>query len=362
MSMIDNFISQLLQSKKSFSDLSIKEGQNIWVRASGALLCSNSGVVRREDIIEFMKTHQAVTGHRSDKLKEDLAQTGDLDFALSTGGRRMRGNIYQADGKMLCIAMRLMSETVPPLETIGVPPAFFGCLKQSKGLLLVTGATGSGKTTTLAAGLEHLNENREGHIITLEDPVEYLLNSKKCFIDQRQIKRDVPSFSHGLRSALRQDPDIILVGELRDYDTVKIAMDAANTGHLVLGTLHTNSARQTVERITSFFSEDKQIWALNTLAQVLVGIASQVLVPRADGNGRVMCSELMVGTPDIKNSIREGKNAQLFSAMDTGKANGHVLLNRSLRQMVLKGEITKEAALYATYDPNDLAKELRDVE
>lgn len=366
MTMIDQVILRLLKSSHKFSDLTIKEGSPFWIRVSGSLVKAEFNDpkldnIRREDIVDFMRAHEATTGVQANKIVKELEATGDLDFAVRLGGRGFRGNFYYSDNRKFTIVMRLLGEVIPPIESLGVPPHLIKCLGQSKGLLLVTGATGSGKTTTLAAALEYINQNREGHIITLEDPIEYILQSNRCLVDQRQIKRDVTNFGHGLRSALRQDPDVILVGELRDFDTVKIALDAANTGHLVMGTLHTNSARQTIERITSFFSEDKQAWALNTLSQVVVGIASQVLVPRSDGNGRVMCSELMVGTPEIKACIREGKSAQLFNVMDTGAEKGHVLLNRALRKMVLNGDVTKEAALYATYDQNDLVKELKDV-
>lgn len=359
--MIEETIEILLKKKISFSDLLIKEGTSIWVRISGSLQKTSSAKVTREDILKFLQRHEASTAIKTQKLDIDMKETGDLDFALRVGGRGFRGNLYYADNKKLAIAMRLQAESVPELESIGVPEAFISCLEQSKGLLLVTGATGSGKTTTLAAGLEYINATRAGHIITLEDPVEYRIESNLCFVDQRQIKRDATNFGAGLRAALRQDPDVILVGELRDYDTVKTALDAANTGHLVMGTLHTNSARQTIERITSFFGQDRQEWALQTLSQVIVGIASQVLVPKANGQGRAMAAELMVGTPEIKACIRENRTAQLFNTMDTGAKQGHVLMNRRLRQLVLDGTITPEAALYYSYDPNDMKKELRDV-
>ena len=167
------------------------------------------------------------------------------------------------------------------------------------------------------------------------------------------------NFTQGLRSALRQDPDILLVGELRDFDTVKTALDAANTGHLVLATLHTNSAQQTIERLTSFFSADKRDWALATLSQALLGIISQVLVPRADGRGRLLAAEMLVATSDVKTSIRDGRTAQIFNAMDTGSAKGHVLLNNVLLEMVRTGAITEDDALYVSYDPSRLKKEFK---
>lgn len=341
------------------SDLLVKEGSPVWIRTHGTLARAGDKAVSREHILEFIKRHEAHTGIAAAKVNVSLEDKGDLDFAVRLANKGFRGNLYWSNGKRLTMALRRLEESVPELGSLGLPQAFLPLLLQSKGLLLVTGATGSGKTTTLAAGLEYLNNHRDGHVITLEDPVEYVLRSKRCLIDQRQIGRDVKSFPVGLRAALRQDPDIILVGELRDFDTVKTALDAANTGHLVLATLHTNSTQQTIERLTSFFSADKRDWALATLSQALLGIVSQVLVPRADGRGRVLAAEMLVCTADVKTAIREARTHQIFNAMDTGSAKGQVLLNRVLAELVNNGIVTEDAALYSAYDPGRLKKEFK---
>lgn len=341
------------------SDLIIKEGSPVWLRVNGTYTAVEGQSTSRAQLEEFIKRHEAHTTIPLSKLPLLLEQKGDVDFQVRLGKKGFRGNLYWTNGKKLAMALRFQAESIPKLETLGLPKAFHGLLEHSKGLLLVTGATGSGKTTTLASSLDFLNRTHDGHIITLEDPVEYILHSNRCLVDQRQIGRDVTNFTQGLRSALRQDPDILLVGELRDFDTVKTALDAANTGHLVLATLHTNSAQQTIERLTSFFSADKRDWALATLSQALLGIISQVLVPRADGRGRLLAAEMLVATSDVKTSIRDGRTAQIFNAMDTGSAKGHVLLNNVLLEMVRTGAITEDDALYVSYDPSRLKKEFK---
>ena len=349
-----------ISSEPEITDILIKEGEPVWVRVGGLLKrVERGGSIGREAMLDLIKRNEAQTGIIAAKINMALEGQGDVDFAIKAGEVRFRGNLYWTNGKRIALALRKLAEAPPALASLGLPPAYEELLGQSKGLILVTGATGSGKTTTLAASLEHLNASRQGHIITLEDPVEYILKSRKCLIDQRQIGRDTKSFNVGLRAALRQDPDILLVGELRDFDTVKTALDAANTGHLVLATLHTNSAQQSIERLTSFFSADKREWAHAVLSQALIGIVSQVLARPLSGTGRKLVAELLVATSDVKNSVREGKTFQLFNIMDTGSAKGHVLLNNALKNLVLKGEISAEEALYCTYAPALLKKELQ---
>lgn len=347
-----------LSTDSNVSDFLVKEGDPLWVRRSGELQRQQSeGPVTREQIIDLLKRNESHTGVKTAKLNEQLEATGDRDFALKVGTRRFRANLYWCNGQRLSMALRQLPDQAPSLATLGLPDSYLGLLKGSRGLVLVTGATGSGKTTTLASSLEYLNEHSSGHIVTLEDPVEYLIRSKRCLVDQRQIGRDVSSFSLGLRAALRQDPDILLVGELRDFDTVKTALDAANTGHLVFGTLHTNSAQQTIERLTSFFSDDRRDWAHAVLSQALLGILSQVLVPKKQGGGRVLAAEMLVNTPDVRQIIREGRSHQLFNAMDTGASRGQVVLNRVLAGLVKAQVIDRDAAAYAAYDPASLKKE-----
>ncbi|MNR71665.1 Twitching mobility protein [compost metagenome] len=342
------------------SDILIKEGDSLWVRHQGQVLRAETGKVSREHILELLRAHESATGVKADSVFRTLDEkTGDLDFAIKVGGVRYRGNVYLTNGRRMALALRRLADKAPALPSLGLPEAYLGkLLKNSKGLLLVTGGTGSGKTTTLASTIDYLNETTNGHIITLEDPVEYLLESNNCLVDQRQIGRDTNSFASGLRAALREDPDILLIGELRDFETIKTALAAATTGHLVLGSLHTNSARQSVERITSEFGQERREWAHMVLSQALLGCVSQTLVPRADGNGRVLAAELLVCTPDVRSAIRDGKTSAIFNAMDTGAAHGQVLMNRTLLNMVRSRVITAEEAMYASYDPANLRKEL----
>ncbi len=347
-----------LSADAHVSDFLVKEGDPLWVRRDGELRRLDAeGPVTREQIVDLLKRNESHTGVKTAKLNEQLEATGDRDFALKVGARRFRANLYWCNGQRLSMALRQLPDKAPALASLGLPESYLSLLKGSRGLVLVTGATGSGKTTTLASSLEYLNEHSSGHIVTLEDPVEYLIRSKRCLVDQRQVGRDVTSFSLGLRAALRQDPDILLVGELRDFDTVKTALDAANTGHLVFGTLHTNSAQQTIERLTSFFTDDRREWAHAVLAQALLGILSQVLVPKKQGSGRALACEMLVNTPDVRQIIREGRTHQLFNAMDTGASRGQVVLNRVLTELVKAQIVDREAAAYAAYDPTSLQKE-----
>ena len=348
-----------LSADLKVSDFHAKEGDRLHFRKAGTLRkTEDESPVTREQILDVLKRNESHTGIKQANLNDLMESKGDVDLALKIGARRFRGNLYWSNGKRLSLALRQLPDKAPDLNSLGLAPSYFPLLKNSRGLILVTGSTGSGKTTTLASTIEHLNETTAGHIITLEDPVEYLIRSRGCLVDQRQIGRDVSSFSLGLRAALRQDPDILLVGELRDYETVKTALDAANTGHLVFGTLHTNSAQQTIERLTSFFPEESRAWAHATLSQVLLGILSQVLVPTVDGSKRVLAAEVLINTPDVRQAIREGRSHQLFNVMDTGSANGQVLLNKVLFELLQKRVIDKDAALYAAYDPAGLKKEL----
>jgi twitching motility protein PilT len=315
--------------------------------------------VTRADIVEYLLINQDEIGIKVLNLEELLSRKGDVDFSVTSTLCRWRGNIYSTDNKKLTIAMRKLEQRIPELSSLGLPEAYFQMATRSKGLLLVTGPTGSGKTTTLASTIDYLNKTTRRHILTIEDPVEFIHKSDSCLIHQRQIGRDGKDFSSGLRAALREDPDVIFIGEMRDRDTVQVALDAANTGHLVLATLHTLNSRQTIERITSFFPADEKDWAQQVLATVLIGVLSQVLIPTASGSGsRVLGAELLVNTPAVKIAIRDGKLTQIFNAMDTGRREGHVLMNNSLAEKVRAGIISLEDALYYAYDPKGLDSEM----
>lgn len=348
----------LLTQDEAVSDIHLREGEPLWVRRAGNMQAQTGDAPRivRNDLLELLKRNESHSGLKVAKMAEALTATGDKDLTLKIGAKRYRANLYWCNGQRLALALRRQSESLPELEDLGLPGAYTPLLSQ-KGLVLVTGATGSGKTTTLAASVEHLNETTSSHIITLEDPVEYLLNSKSSRVDQRQVGRDVVSFGAGLRAALRQDPDVLLVGELRDFETVKTALDAANTGHLVLATLHTNSAQQTIERVTSFFEDDGKEWANAVLSQVLLGVLSQVLVPTVNGKKRVLAAELLVNTNDVKTLIRDGKTHQILNAIETGLQKGQVSLNKTLVSLVKKNVVNPRSALLATYDVANLKKD-----
>lgn len=350
-----------LTSDTTVSDFHINEGDHLWVRKAGELerVGADGAKVTRDQILDLLKRNESHTGIKAAKVNEVLEDTGDRDFSIKVASKRFRANLYWCNGQRLALVLRQQRDSAPALSSLGLPAAFAPLLSKTRGLVLVTGATGSGKTTTLAASLEHLNSTINGHIITLEDPVEFLIRSNRCRVDQRQVGRDVASFAQGLRAALRQDPDVLLVGELRDLETVKTALDAANTGHLVLATLHTNSAQQTVERLTSFFSDDRRDWVHAVLSQVLLGILSQVLVPTANGKDRVLAAELLVNSSDVRQIVREGRTHQLFNAMDTGASRGQLLLNRTLRDLVNRGIITRDAAILASYDTSSLLKDFQ---
>lgn len=349
---------QTLSVDAGISDYHIKEGEPLRIRKSGALVpAGNKESVTRDQILDIIARNESHITVKAKDVTVALGKSGDVDLALKVGNRRYRANLYWSNGKRLGMVLRQFPDTPPALSSLGLPSQFTDLATASRGLILVTGATGSGKSTTLAAMLEHINATSEGHIITIEDPVEYLIRSKKCTVDQRQVGRDVMSFEAGLRSALRQDPDVLLVGELRDPETVKTALDAANTGHLVFATLHTNSAQQSIDRLSSFFPPERQSWVQGTLSGVLLGILSQVLVPSRKG-GRALAAELLLATPDVRQLIREGRVHQLFNAMDTGASKGQQLLNRHLRTLVKNGTITEEQALTSTYEINALKKEL----
>src|SRR5690606_38237188 len=252
-----------------------------------------------------------------------------VDFAYSLPGvGRFRANVYRQRGS-LAAAFRLIPTSVPDLDELGLPPAVAGLCELSQGLVLVTGPTGSGKSTTLAAMVDRINRTRRLHIVTLEDPIEYLHRHRRSLVNQREVGIDVPTFAAGLRAALREDPDVIMVGEMRDLETIATALTAAETGHLVLATLHTPSAPQAVDRIIDVFPAEQQNQVRVQLAGVLEAVIAQRLVPTADGRGRHVVAEVLLGTAAVRNLIREGKTAQLPAVMETSRQYGMVTLRES---------------------------------
>ena len=296
----------------------------------------------------------------SDKQKELLAQGDDLDFAFETPDYcRQRANVYHYCGK-LAITIRLLNNTIPSLSELKLPSVLRELAEQPRGLVLVTGPTGSGKSTTLAAMIDHINQTRAEHILTIEDPIEYLYEQKRSIIHQREIGQDSKSFAASLRSALREDPDVILVGEMRDFETISAAITAAETGHLVLSTLHTTGAAQTIDRIIDACPAHGQSQIRTQLSTTLKGVVTQALVPLAAGNGRIAATEILVGTDAVGSLIRESKCYQLATVMQSGAQFGMHTLNTDLARLVSAGTITPDTALHITNAKSDLKELLQE--
>lgn len=279
------------------------------------------------------------TPSQQQAFERDLA----LDFSHAVPGlQRYRVNAHlQRTG--LALALRSIRSTVPLLEDLNLPEAIDRLVELPRGLVVVTGDTGSGKSTTLAAMINHKNESEYGHILTVEDPIEFVHQSKKCLINQREVHRDTLGFNEALRSALREDPDTILVGELRDLETIRLALTAAETGHLVFGTLHTSSAAKTIDRVVDVFPAEEKDMVRAMLSESLRAVISQTLLKKS-GGGRVAAHEIMIGTPAIRNLIRENKIAQMYSAIQTGHQFGMQTLDQCLRELVSKGLVTRQEA------------------
>ena len=287
----------------------------------------------------------------SETQLEELEENGELDLPFFLPGvARFRINVYRQRG-WHALAIRVIPARVPALDELGLPGTLKDLCRKVRGLILVTGPSGSGKSTTLAAMVDHINRNRSCHIITLEDPIEYLHEHNHCIVNQREIGSDSRSFSNALRAALREDPDVILVGEMRDPETMGIVLTAAETGHLVLSTLHTLRADQTVDRIIDSFPVNQQARIRIQLAQVLEGIISQQLLPLANGKGRVAALEILLATGAVRNLIREGKTHQILTTVQTGTKVGMQTMDASLRELVREGCITSETAREHAMDP-----------
>jgi len=284
----------------------------------------------------------------------EMEQIGELDLAGTWGGNRCRVHLFRQQGQP-SIALRLLRETIPELENLGLPPAALELTTLHKGIVLVTGETGSGKSTTLASMLDRINHTRRAHIVTLEDPVEYLYKPDLCAINQREIGRDTRSFSDGLRASLREDPNVILIGEMRDRDTIETAITAAETGHLVFGTLHTGSASDAVDRIVQVFPEGMQTQIRLQLSMVLQAVLTQQLVQKK-GGGRVLACELMLVTDAIRNLIRAGNTPQIANAIATSAAIGGMTMDQALVRLYRAGLITRDTALHYAHEQDYVKK------
>ena len=284
----------------------------------------------------------------------EMEQIGELDLAGTYAGNRCRVHIFRQQG-VPSVALRLLRENIPKLETLGIPPAALGLTNLHKGIVLVTGETGSGKSTTLAAMLDNINHTRRDHIVTLEDPVEYIYKPDLCAINQREVGKDTRSFSDGLRASLREDPNVILIGEMRDKDTIETAITAAETGHLVFGTLHTGSASDAVDRIVQVFPEGMQTQIRLQLSMCLEAVLTQQLLPKR-GGGRVLACEMMIVTDAIRNLIRAGNTPQIANAIATSAALGGQTMDQALIKLLRAGTISKETAIHFAHNQDYIKK------
>ncbi|MEM7601637.1 MAG: type IV pilus twitching motility protein PilT [Verrucomicrobiota bacterium] len=282
-----------------------------------------------------------------------LEEKGDADFAYDPGFGRFRASVVKTRLGWEMV-FRVIDTELRTMEQLGLPEAIKPLLEYHNGLVLVTGAVGSGKSTTLAALVDEINRQRTDHIITLEDPIEYVVESKNCHVNQREVHTHTESFSHALRAALREDPDVIMVGEMRDLETISLAITAAETGHLVLATLHTGSAARTLDRVLDVFPNEQREQIRIMVGESLRGIVSQQLVPKADGTGRELALELLVNTPAVSSLIREGKTFMLPGVMQTGKKIGMIMMDDALIQLYEEGKITQEEAIGRAIDPPTL--------
>lgn len=278
----------------------------------------------------------------------DMPQSGEIDMAVSVSNRRIRANFYRQSGHVSC-ALRILAENIPELEALGLPPAVYDFPALQRGIVLVTGETGSGKSTTLAAILHRINTTRRDHIITMEDPIEYIHKADKCLIDQREIGTDTASYADALRAVLREDPDVILIGEMRDLVTIETALTAAETGHLVFATLHTNSAADSIDRMVDVFPAERQRQIRMQLSMTLQAVLSQQLLPRK-GGGRAAACEVMVVSPAIRNLIREGKTPQIANAVATSADINGISMDNAILKLYRQGIISAETARAAAHD------------
>jgi twitching motility protein PilT len=333
-------ITQLLafSAKNKASDLHLSAGLPPMIRVHGD--------VRRINVepLDHKQVHAMVYDIMTDANRKVYEENLEVDFSFEIEGlARFRVNAFNQNRGAAAV-FRTIPSKILTLEQLNCPKIFADLALKPRGMVLVTGPTGSGKSTTLAAMINHLNEQEYGHILTIEDPIEFVHESKKCLVNQREVGPMTLSFSNALRSALREDPDCILVGEMRDLETIRLAMTAAETGHLVFGTLHTSSAAKTIDRIVDVFPPEEKEMVRAMLSESLVAVISQTLLKTSDGNGRVAAHEIMLGTPAIRNLIRENKVAQMYSSIQTGNGFGMQTLDQSLMDLVRRNMVTSAEA------------------
>jgi twitching motility protein PilT len=332
------------------SDLHLAVGVPPMVRMDGHLESLDYPIITPNEARELV--YSILSQDQRQKLETDWEV--DLSYSLY-GQARFRVNAYFQRGT-IGAAFRLVPVVIKTVEELGLPKVIHSFCNKPRGFILVTGPTGSGKSTTLAAIIDEINSTRADHIVTIEDPIEFLHQHKKCVVNQREVGTDTKAFPVALRSALRQDPDIILIGEMRDLETIQIALTAAETGHLVFATLHTQDCPQTIDRMIDVFPPFQQEQIRVQIAATLEGIVTQQLLPKASGQGRAAACEVLVTTPASRNLIREGKTHQLYTVMQTGGQLGMQTMNSSLAELVRRGEITRELALKRSSSPDDLER------
>ncbi|MEL7448455.1 MAG: type IV pilus twitching motility protein PilT [Pseudomonadota bacterium] len=334
-------IAQLLAFavKNDASDLHLSAGVAPMIRVDGDMKRVNMPALEHKEV------HSMVYDIMNDKQRKDFEEFFETDFSFEIPGlARFRVNAYNQNRGAGAV-FRTIPSKILNLEDLGAPKIFKDISLQARGIVLVTGPTGSGKSTTLAAMIDFINDTKPDHVLTVEDPIEFVHESKKSLVNQREVHRDTLGFAEALRSALREDPDIILVGEMRDLETIRLALTAAETGHLVFGTLHTSSAAKTIDRIVDVFPAAEKDMVRSMLSESLRAVISQTLLKK-NGGGRVAAHEIMIGTPAIRNLIREGKIAQMYSAIQTGQGVGMQTLDQCLTDLVRKGIVSREEARY----------------
>lgn len=337
----------LLCVQKNASDLHVTDNEPPILRIDGKLNRTNLAVLDRQDLKKMI--YSVLT----DAQKEMFERQLELDFSLALPGLdRFRVNIHMQKGSVEA-AFRRVPLRIPAIQELGLPPIISELARKPNGLVLVTGPTGMGKTTTLAAMIDQINNEKEALVICIEDPIEFVHANKKSIIKQREVYSDTRSFADALRHALRQDPNVIVVGEMRDLETISTALTAAETGHLVLATLHTPDAPQTIERIIDVFPPYQQQQVKLQLADCLQAVISQLLLPHSSGRGRVLATEIMIGTPGVRNLIREQEVEQIPTLMQTGSQFGMKTMDKSLKELIQNGQISLDAALSKVKNPEE---------
>ncbi|MBA2292568.1 MAG: type IV pilus twitching motility protein PilT [Gemmatimonadales bacterium] len=333
------------------SDLHLSAGERPKLRVDGEMV--NTSI---DQVLGPKDTLSLAYSVLTETQKKRFEQEDELDFSFGIQNlARFRGNVFKQRG-CVSVAIRMIPFNVKSFDDLKLPPICAKLAERPRGLVLVTGPTGSGKSTTLAAMIDKINRERHGHIITVEDPIEFIHRHQNCLVNQREVGTDTKSFASALKYALREDPDVILVGEMRDLETIASALTIAETGHLALATLHTNSAPEAINRIIDVFPTNQQSQVRAQLAFVLEGVITQTLIPRASGKGRCMAAEIMVATPAIRSVIRDDKVHQIYSLMQAGKKHGMQTMNDSLYQLYMSREVTRDECLRVSPNPSEFMR------